>query len=352
MDNIQTEIYHLTGSESDAEKISRAARIIAGGGIAAFPTETVYGLGANAFDPKAVEKIFAAKGRPSDNPLIVHIASADMLPELTSELSETAKRLIRAFMPGPFTAVLKKSDRVPYAVTAGLDTVAVRFPSHPAAQALIKAAGVPIAAPSANLSGKPSPTTAKHVIDDLSGRADAILAGGDCDIGVESTVADLTGDVPVILRPGGVTLDMMREIVPETKVDPHVLKSVADGETPRSPGMKYKHYAPNADVTVVEGRQKEVFRKINELLSKTKAENPALKTGVLRMYPENEYDVNCILDGGSGGKEYAKNLFRLLRTFDEFGIDVVFAEFADTDGYGLAVKNRLYKSAGNKVIRV
>ena len=347
---MKTEIYTTSPDNIDREAIEKTAAVLKNGGIAAFPTETVYGLGADAFCEEAVKNIFKAKGRPSDNPLIVHVSSMDMIDGLARDISLTARKLMEEFMPGPFTAVLKKKPSVPDSVTAGLDTVAVRFPAHPVAQALISAAGIPIAAPSANLSGKPSPTLAEHVIADLSGRADAILCGGACDIGVESTVIDLSGDTPVILRPGGVTLEMLRRICPETTVDEHVLASVAENETPKSPGMKYKHYSPKADVTVIEGEQKPVFRRITELIQDAKA--AGLKTGVLRMYPDNEYDVNCILDAGTSGREYAKNLFRMLRTFDEFETDVVFAEFADTDDFALAVKNRLYKSAGYKIEKV
>ncbi len=347
MENIVTQIYDLNKCDA-AAAIQSAAAVIKSGGIVAFPTETVYGLGADAFNEAAVRKIFAAKGRPSDNPLIVHIADISMINSLTQGVSETARRIIAEFMPGPFTAVLKKSPSVPDCVTAGLDTVAVRFPANKTAQAFIKAAGTPIAAPSANLSGKPSPTEAKHVIADLAGRVDAIIAAGSSEVGVESTVVDLTGDVPIILRPGGVTLEMLQAVAANAAVDEHVLTSVSPDETPRSPGMKYKHYAPNADVTVIEGAQGAVFRRISALI----AENSGVRTGVLRMYPENEYNADVILDAGTNGRDYAHRLFTLLRTFDEFGVEKVFAEFCDIDGYGLAVKNRLYKSAGNKVERV
>ena len=226
-----------------------------------------------------------------------------------------------------------------------MDTVAVRFPENKIACALINAAGVPIAAPSANLSGKPSPTEAKHVIHDMRGRIECIIDGGSCDVGVESTIVDASGEIPVLLRPGGVTYDMLKSVVPETVIDAHVLKSVAADEQPKCPGMKYRHYAPDADVTVVEGEKDAVQKKIRELLY----ENRNTVTGVLTMY-ESAYDDAVIISAGKTNREYAKNLFAALRKFDDLGVKVVFAEFCDRDGYGLAVKNRLYKSAGNKVI--
>ena len=250
-------------------------------------------------------------------------------------------------MPGAFTVILKKSRLVPDAVTAGMDTVAIRFPSNETAQRLIKAAGVPIAAPSANISGKPSPTKAKYVISDMLGRIDAIIDGEDCEVGVESTIVDASGEIPVLLRPGGITLEDLREVVPETKVDEHILTSVKQGEQPLCPGMKYKHYAPDAEVTVVEGDMKSVKAKIDELL---KANHDKV-CGVLTM-SENAYDSAIILSGGITNKEYARNLFSNLREFDNLGVDVVFAEFESRDGYGLAIKNRLYKSASQRVIYV
>ena len=305
----------------------------------------MYGLGASALDGGAVKKIYAAKGRPSDNPLIIHVCSREQIFEYTRDVSDTAKKLIDAFMPGPFTVILKKKSVIPDEVTAKMDTVAVRFPENKIACALINAAGVPIAAPSANLSGKPSPTEAKHVIHDMRGRIECIIDGGSCDVGVESTIVDASGEIPVLLRPGGVTYDMLKSVVPETVIDAHVLKSVAADEQPKCPGMKYKHYAPDADVTVVEGEKDAVQKKIRELLY----ENRNTVTGVLTMY-ESAYDDAVIISAGKTNREYAKNLFAALRKFDDLGVKVVFAEFCDRDGYGLAVKNRLYKSAGNKVI--
>ncbi len=342
---MDTEIFALDAENIDKALINKAGNIIKNGGLAAFPTETVYGLGASALDGGAVKKIYAAKGRPSDNPLIIHVCSKEQIFEYTRDVSDTAKKLIDAFMPGPFTVILKKKSIIPDEVTAKMDTVAVRFPENKIACALINAAGVPIAAPSANLSGKPSPTEAKHVIHDMRGRIECIIDGGSCDVGVESTIVDASGEIPVLLRPGGVTYDMLKSVVPETVIDAHVLKSVAADEQPKCPGMKYRHYAPDADVTVVEGEKDAVQKKIRELLY----ENRNTVTGVLTMY-ESAYDDAVIISAGKTNREYAKNLFAALRKFDDLGVKVVFAEFCDRDGYGLAVKNRLYKSAGNKVI--
>lgn len=327
--------------------LSEAGEIIRNGGLIAFPTETVYGLGASVFDKRAVKKIYAAKGRPSDNPLIVHISDKSQIKELAREITPTAQKLIDSFMPGPFTIILKKNDCIPDAVTAGLDTVGIRFPENELAVKFIAAAGVPIAAPSANLSGKPSPTKAIHVINDMMGRIEGIIDGGTCNVGVESTIVDASGDAPVLLRPGGITIEMLREIVPETTINKHVLSSVGEDEKPLCPGMKYKHYAPNAEVIVVEGKKDAVQNKIKELLK----ENSDKVTGVLTMY-NSAYDDAVILSAGTDNKTYAKMLFSALRSFDELGVELVFAEFCEQDGYGLAVKNRLYKSAGNNIIYV
>lgn len=332
---------------TDENSIKTAGKIIADGGLVAFPTETVYGLGANAYMPDSVKKIYEAKGRPDDNPLIVHISDLDGIDKLARDINDNAKALIHAFMPGPFTIILKKSDAVPYDVTAGRETVGIRFPENETAQRFIKSAGVPVAAPSANLSGKPSPTKAEHVIDDMTGRIDAVIDGGACTVGVESTIVDASGEIPVLLRPGGISYEEICDVVPETRIDSHILESLQDGEKPLCPGMKYKHYSPEADVTVVEGDMKAVKKKITELLE----ENEDKICGVLTM-SNNGYDSAVILCGGETNREFAKNLFSHLREFDRLGVEMVFAEFESRDGYGLAIKNRLYKSAGHKVIYV
>ncbi len=332
-----------------ADTMQTAGEILRNGGLVAFPTETVYGLGANALMPASVKNIFTAKGRPSDNPLIVHVTQKADIMKVARSLPEKAERLIDAFSPGPLTVILPKRADLNDAVTAGLDTVAVRIPSHPVARALINAAGVPVAAPSANLSGKPSPTEAKHVIEDMNGRIDAIVDGGACEVGLESTVIDMSGDVPTILRPGGVTLSQIRRILPETIIDRHVIEAVSVDDTPKSPGMKYKHYAPDAEVTVIEGSQDNVCAKIDELL--IEAHNNGRRAGVMAM-SDYTYDAELIINVGSTNIEYGHNMFTALRSFDEHGIDVVFAEFVELDELALAVKNRLYKSAANRVVHV
>lgn len=339
---INTEIFN-----TDNESLMKAGKILREGGIVAFPTETVYGLGANAFCEEAVLNVFKAKCRPADNPLIVHVSNKEMIDELVEEKNEIAERLIESFMPGPITLVMKKNKRVADCVSAGLDTVAVRFPVHETARRLIEFAGVPIAAPSANLSGKPSPTEARHVICDMNGRIEAVIDGGACDAGVESTVVDVTGKIPVILRPGIVTLEDLKEVFPETEVDRHVLCEVENDETPRSPGMKYKHYAPKADVTVVEGTEECVYKKIKELLD----ENKDKRCGVLTVSGRS-YEAPVVLSAGNNNRTYAHNLFSKLREFDELEVEKVFAEICVFDKYLMTVKNRIYKSAGNKVIYV
>ena len=329
------------------ENLKQAGKIIASGGLVAFPTETVYGLGADAFNPESVKKIFEAKGRPSDNPLIVHISNKEMIDKLVIDKTDSAKLLIDTFMPGPITLVMKKSEKIDDIVSAGRPTVAVRFPENEVALSLIENAKTPIAAPSANLSGKPSPTEARHVIEDMDGRIDCIIDGEAGLAGVESTVVDVTEEIPVILRPGIITLEDIKEIIPETVVDEHVLKAVSVSETPKSPGMKYKHYAPDADVTVVEGAPENVYKKIQELL----AQNPEKKCGVLTISGRN-YNADYILSAGNNNIEYAHNLFTRLREFDEADVEIVFAELCIEDKFSMTVKNRLYKSAGNKVIYV
>ena len=340
-----TKVIRVDPGNIDSKALYEAAEIIRSGGLAAMPTETVYGLGGSALDSNAAAKIYAAKGRPSDNPLIIHVCSYEQIFEYTREVSEYAKKLIKEFMPGPFTIILKKADIIPDTVTAGLDSVAVRFPAHPVARELIKLSGVPIAAPSANLSGKPSPTKAEHVIDDMMGKIECIIDGGSCEVGVESTIVDATGDHPEILRPGGVTLEMLQAVCEDTGVDKNVLNFAAPGEKPKCPGTKYKHYAPNAEVTVVEGSRDGVRAKIKELI----AENKGKVIGVLTMY-ESAYDDAVIISTSGANTGYAKDLFSALREFDKLGCDVVFAEFCENDGVGLAVKNRLYKSAGGRVL--
>lgn len=344
---MDTKIIEIDENRIDGEKMAEMGKIIAGGGLVAFPTETVYGLGANALDEAAVRRIFAAKGRPADNPLIVHVCAPEEARTVAREIPPAAEALFRAFSPGPLTVILPKAPALNDAVTAGLDTVAVRIPAHKTARALIAAAGVPVAAPSGNLSGKPSPTKPAHILADMNGRAEGIILGGGCAVGVESTVVDVTGDVPVILRPGGITQDMLEAVLGRVEIDRHVLEAAGTADRPRCPGMKYKHYAPDAEVTVVEGALPAVREKIRALL----AEQAGKKTGVLA-YAGGAYDAGLTLEAGADNQAYARNLFGALRAFDQAGIDVVFAEFCGDRGYGLAVRNRLYKSAAGRVIYV
>lgn len=344
---MNTRIEKINPNNIDKKIMKEMGGIISSGGLVSFPTETVYGLGANVFCTEAVLNIFKAKGRPADNPLIVHVTSVEEVKEVVSEIPASAKKLFEKFSPGPLTVIMKKSEKVPYAVTAGLETVAVRIPSHPVARELIKMSGIPIAAPSANLSGKPSPTIAEYVIKDMNGRIDAIIDGGGCEVGLESTIVDVSGERPVLLRPGGITFEELKSVLSDIVIDEHVLKSVSAEEKPKCPGMKYKHYAPDAEVYVVEGSRENVTKKINELL----AENKDKKTGVLSLC--NKYsEADSVLDAGNNNIEYANRLFTLLREFDKIGIELVFAEFCIEDEHALAVKNRLYKSAAGRIIRV
>lgn len=322
---------------TDVKDLARASDIFRGGGLVAIPTETVYGLGANAYDKEACLKIFKAKGRPADNPLIVHIAKKEQLEGIVSEVNENAKKLMNSFWPGPLTIVMKKSDKIPYEVTAGLDTVAVRMPSHKIARNLLEMCNLPIAAPSANTSGKPSPTTAKHVFDDMNGKIDAIIDGGSCNVGLESTVIDVTEEIPKLLRPGGVTYEQLCSVLGK------VIKNYEfkDGEVPKSPGVKYKHYAPDAEIYVVKNNLEEY---INSVSHKYK------KIGVL-CHNKYIFPDNCIIKFmGENADEYANTLFAHLRAFDIENVDVIFAEDIDDKGINLAVSNRLYKAAGYKFI--
>ena len=335
--------------EINDENIARAGEIIRKGGVVAFPTETVYGLGASAFDDDAVNKIYVAKGRPSDNPLIVHIADVSSIEKVAREVPEMAKKLIDAYAPGPFTVILKKQPNISDTVTAGLDTVGVRIPSDEIARAFLTASNVPVAAPSANLSGKPSPTNAQHVIDDMDGRVDAIICGGESSVGVESTIIDFTDEIPTILRPGGITLEDVIKVCGCAKLDEHVLSSVSAKEQPKCPGMKYKHYAPDADVTVVEGGYENACDKIRQLVMRDKKNGN--KVGVLAI-KDNDFRADLFITTGDDNVTFSSVLFNALRTFDKKGIDTVYVQFSIQDEIGLAVKNRLYKAAGNKVIYV
>ena len=332
--------------------IKEAGEIIKNGGLVAFPTETVYGLGGDALNPESSRKIYAAKGRPSDNPLIVHIADLKDLPKIVSYIPESAKILAEHFWPGPLTMIFQKSDAVPLETTGGLSTVAVRFPSDTIAQALIKASGGYIAAPSANTSGRPSPTTGRYVLEDMDGRIEMILDGGSCDIGLESTIVDLTEDIPVILRPGYITEEMLQDIFDEVKIDQTIL-SAASGIAPKAPGMKYRHYAPKASLIIVEGEETAVRAKIEELA--LEAENSGQMAGIIATDEDaSSYTHGIVRSAGTRSDEItiAQRLFGILREFDEMQVSVIYSEAFDTPQLGAAIMNRLIKAAGHQVILV
>ena len=333
------------------EIIQTAAKILQEGGLVAFPTETVYGLGGNGLDGTACEKIYIAKGRPSDNPLILHISEFEELNPIVREISPAAQKLMDAFWPGPLTMVFPKSDIVPEKATGGLDTVAVRFPNHPVARAIIKAAGLPIAAPSANSSGKPSPTRASHVEFDLNGKIDMIVDGGAAEWGLESTIVDVSGEVPMILRPGAVTKEMMEEVVGMVEIDPAILQKPAADLKPKAPGMKYTHYSPKAEVILVKGETTAVADEINRLAAEDMAHG--LKTGVMATEETKDlYKADIVLSLGSRERpeEIGANLFKYLRKFDFLGAERVYSEVFSEEGEGMAIMNRLNKAAGYCVI--
>lgn len=349
----KTQILKLQGDHGDHEKIRQAAQVLRQGGLVAFPTETVYGLGGNGLDAQAVDRIYHAKGRPSDNPMILHISERKDLDPLVQEIPPLAEKAMEAYWPGPLTLIFKKSSKVPLRVTGGLDTVAVRMPSHPIARALIREAGLPIAAPSANLSGRPSPTKAEHVVQDLYGRVDIILEGPPSQIGLESTVLDLTTPIPTILRPGGITYEDLREVLGEVSVDPGIMEDLQGDSTPRSPGMKYTHYAPKAPMTIVQGGREEVIKKINRLTREYQVQGK--KVGILATQENLEYYPSSIvysLGERDKPETIATNLFALLRKCDEDRVDVILAEGVDSHGIGMAIINRMNKAAGHRIIYV
>ena len=351
-----TKIMDVSEEPINIEYIREASEILKNGGLVAFPTETVYGLGGDATDKEASRKIYAAKGRPSDNPLIVHIADFSQLEQITENLPETARLLADAFWPGPLTMVCNKNQVIPYETTGGLDTVAVRMPNNPVALALIRESGCMIAAPSANTSGRPSPTKASHVYEDLSGKIEAILDGGAVDIGLESTIVDLTEDVVTILRPGFINMDMLREVVGEVRMDPGIVyndKGTTSGAKPKAPGMRYKHYAPKGDLTIISGEEDTVVDKINQLTREALKEGK--KVGIIATsetgdrYPEGEV---LVIGDRSDESSIAHNLYDILRRFDELSVDLIYSESFATPKMGQAIMNRLLKAAGQKTIEV
>lgn len=343
---MDTVILHI--NELVKDKLIYAAEVLKEGGLVAFPTETVYGIGANALEVDVVKRIYEAKGRPSDNPLIVHIGDINDVFNYVKEVPEAATPLMEAFWPGPLTLIFEKNEKIPEAITGGLNTVALRVPSHPIAREIIRLSGLPIAAPSANISGKPSPTDAAHVIEDLSGRVDMIVDGGDANIGLESTVLDMTCKPPMILRPGGVTKAMIEEVIGEVVFDRHML-GVEGKETPRAPGMKYRHYAPKGKLTIYNGDSQLVIDTINTETRKLEATGS--KVGVIATDEDKEtyVCVNVVTIGSeSNPDEIAANLFRVLRKMDALGIDHIFTKAFHEEEIGVATMNRLLKAAGNE----
>lgn len=342
------------------EALSQAAACLAGGGLVAFPTETVYGLGGDALNEEAAGRIYAAKGRPSDNPLIVHIAKVEDM-ERIAYVNEKAAVLAQAFWPGPLTIILPKRDVVPYATTGGLDTVAIRMPSHPAALDLIRQSGGFVAAPSANISGRPSPTRVEHVIEDMDGRIEYIIDGGKVGIGIESTIVDVSGETPVILRPGFITGKMMEQIVGEVQMD-RALEETGKGIRPRAPGMKYTHYAPKGELTLVEGRemdetalQKRIVDNIIQLAAEKR--NRGYRVGIMASketvanYQGYADVVICVGDRREQAT-VAAGLYGALRDFDAADVEYIYAESFRGDGLSYAIMNRLLKAAGQRVIKV
>ena len=340
---MKTERLEISGSLYESG-ICRAAEILKGGGIVAIPTETVYGLAASAYCEDAVKKVFAAKGRPQDNPLIVHISDVDMINSVTDNFTEEAVKCAEAFWPGPFTMVLSRGKNIPKSVSAGLDTVAVRMPDHKTARDIIRKSGIPLAAPSANTSGAPSPTCAGHVLSDLDGKIDAVVMDGDCTVGVESTVVTLCTNPPKLLRPGGITLEQLREVLPDIEVDPAVLNEPLRDEKVASPGMKYKHYSPKTETFLVLGSKDNFVRFVNN------------KKDALAVCFDEEADfVNTekICYGSQLKPEsLAHNLFSVLRRVDGMDVSAVYVHAPEKSGMGLAVYNRLIRAAAFKVIEV
>lgn len=349
---METIIKTVDGNNINKKVIQDAAKLIRQGELVAFPTETVYGLGADALLPRGAEKIYQAKGRPSDNPLIIHIAKVEALDRIAAKIPQEAKLLAEAFWPGPLTMIFEKTGEVPYETTGGMDTVAVRMPSHPIALELIRQSGGYIAAPSANTSGRPSPTLASHVYEDLNGKIPMILDGGPVGIGIESTILDLSDAVPMVLRPGYITKEMLSRVIGEVRDDPGLIGADSNIR-PKAPGMKYKHYAPKAELMLVTGSRDRVIEKINKLVQEKEAQGK--KAGVIATDETREaYQCRYVKSIGSREDEdgIARHLYGILRDFDTLDVDYIYSESLATPRIGQAIMNRLLKAAGHQVIRV
>ena len=349
----------------DKNEIKKQAELIKEGKTVIFPTETVYGLGANALDENAVKKIYEAKGRPSDNPLIVHIYNKEEVYNLAKDINEKAETIMEHFWPGPITIILNKKDIVPYKTSGGLETVAIRMPYHSIAREIIKQAGVPIAAPSANISGRPSPTKADHVYEEMNGRVSGIVLGGDSNFGLESTVLDVTTDTPMILRPGSITKEDLEKVIGEVLIDPSLARK-EDNDKAKAPGMKYTHYSPDADVYIVSGSEHDIISKeiersqyrILNIDEHVRVEFRSEQLPYIKYHREEEFlEKNKdnykgeVLSLGNTLEEVGSNLFDALRQMDKMNIDIVYSEEFPTDGVGQAIMNRLLKSAGYKTIK-
>lgn len=349
---METKVITVDHKAMDEDVLQEAGRIIREGGLVAFPTETVYGLGGDALNKESSKKIYEAKGRPSDNPLIVHICNMEDLKPIVEEIPEEVERLAEAFWPGPLTIIMKKSSLVPGETTGGLDTVAVRMPSHPVALKFIECAGGYVAAPSANVSGRPSPTKAKYVIEDMTGRIDMILDGDGIDIGLESTIVDMTGEKPEILRPGYITKDMLEKVLGEVGVDQTIL-DINCTDAPKAPGMRYRHYAPKGQLTIVEGKAEVTIEKINELTKEAHAKRE--KVGIIGTEEtKHRYLGDSIKSVGKRSDEdsIARTLYTILREFDDENVTVIYSESFSECAMGQAIMNRLLKAAGHQIIYV
>lgn len=347
---METIIKKVERENIEEKVIKEAGDILKEGGLVAFPTETVYGLGANALDEEAAMKTYAAKGRPSDNPLIVHIAEIDALQKIVSEIPDSVKSLAKAFWPGPLTLIFNKNENVPYGTTGGLETVAVRMPDDEIARELILSGGGYVSAPSANTSGRPSPTTAQHVAEDLTGKIEMILDGGSVDIGVESTILDMTVVPPMILRPGAITKEMLEEVIGEVTIDAALLSEDCK-QAPKAPGMKYRHYAPKAEMIIVEGNPEEIVAAVQKISAEQM--EAGIRVGVIATEESLDAYTNGIVKSiGSREQEdsVAHNLYRVLREFDDEDVDVIYSEAFSDEGIGTAIMNRLGKAAGHKVM--
>lgn len=353
---MRTEIIkvHRDDINNNIKDIKTAGSIIKSGGLVAFPTETVYGLGGDALNPQASEKIYSAKGRPSDNPLIVHIADFDSLNLITTHVPEVAVKLSDAFWPGPLTMIFEKSDAVPLTTTGGLSTVAVRMPNDNIALEFIRHSGGYIAAPSANLSGRPSPTTAQHVFEDMDGRIEMILDGGSCNIGLESTIVDLTGEEPMILRPGYISKSMLEQVCGSVSVDPAIVGPVNTDLRPKAPGMKYRHYAPKGALSIISGEANSVSEYIIQAIRNDHQNGK--RVGVIACNGSLEKYNEADFLGAAGNRDdeiaISSSLYRLLRQCDEENIDTIYSEEFDTPQLGMAIMNRLMKAAGHTVIHL